>query len=95
MATVIKKSLEQKIADAKKKLVQLEAKKAEKGLEKDSAGMEKLLAEVEIVCQLNKCKTIDVVRSIARIKKTGAKIVKDVKARKPKAAKETVPKKPK
>ncbi len=92
MVATIKKSLEQKIDDLQIRIDLLKAKKTNQGLGKDSDGMEKLLAEVENVCKLNNCKTIDVIRSISRIKKTGAKIIKNVKTGKAKVAKVTVPK---
>lgn len=83
-----RKSLEQQILDTKEKLKKLEAQKSEKGLEKTSPGMDKLLAEIEQVCKINKCKTIDVLRSVNRIKKVGAVLQLKVRApRKPSAKK--------
>lgn len=79
--STVRKSLDQQIEDAREKLKSLEAQKAEKGLEKTSLGMEKLLAELENVIKQNKCKTVDVLRSINRIKKVGATI--QVKERAP------------
>lgn len=85
MATTLKttkrKSLEQQIADTREKLKKLEAEKSKKGLESTSPRMTELLAEIEKVTKLNKCKVIDVIRSINRIKKVGADI--QVKARAP------------
>ena len=71
---VVKKTLQQQIEEAEAKLKLLKAKQSEKVLEKSSLGVEQLLAAIEVVTKENKCSVFDVLKSVSRIKKTGAKI---------------------
>ena len=79
---VIKKTLQQQIEEAEAKLKLLKAKQSEKVLEKTSLGMEQLLAAIEVVTKENKCSVFDVLKSVSRIKKTGAKIEPPTKKKK-------------
>lgn len=86
MPTAKKKTIQQQIADAKAKLEKLEAKAAGGLLSKDTAGMDQVLSGIETICKTNKCKTIDVLRSISTIKKLGLTIT--APDRKPREAKD-------
>jgi hypothetical protein len=74
MAAAIKKTPAEKIAEYKAKIKQLEAKQAEQKLDVSSPGMNQLLAAIEVVTRDNKCSVFDVLKSVSRIKRTGAKI---------------------
>jgi len=80
------KSLEQQIKAAEEKLARLKALKDGAALSKTSPGMQELLAALENVCTQNKCKIIDVVKSISKIKRVWYKV--EVAARKPKKPRE-------
>ena len=56
------------------KLKAIRSKLAEVVLDRTSPGMEQLFAAIEFVTKENKCKVFDVLTSVSRIKKTGAKI---------------------
>ncbi len=70
----IKKSIQQQIEDAEARLRRLKAKQAEQKLDVSSPGMDKLLSALEVVTNENKCSVFDVIKSVSRIKRTGAKI---------------------
>jgi len=77
-----KKTLEQQIEEAEAKLKELKAKQKEKVLEKTSPGMDQLLAAIEAVKTDNDCSVFDILRSVSRIKKTGATLIPAVKKKK-------------
>lgn len=71
---VIKKTRAQKIEEYKAKIKQLEAEDAGLTLDRTSPGMDQLLAAFDVVTKENKCSVFDVLKSVSRIKRTGAKI---------------------
>ncbi len=75
----VKKTLQQQIEEAEAKLKSLKAKQSEKVLEKTSPGVDQLLAAIDVVTKANKCSVFDVLKSVSRIKKTGAKIERPTK----------------
>ena len=79
---VVKKTLQQQIEETKAKLSLLEEKRAAHGLETDSPGMDKLLEALQSVADLNKCKFVEIFRSVSRIKRLGLKFEVPKKTRK-------------
>jgi hypothetical protein len=83
MAT--RKTLEEMIADTKAKLKELEAKSKAKGknktteLTKDSDGMVALIAAIDAVATTHKITVPEVVKAVARIKRTGLIITNAVR----------------
>lgn len=85
MVSRTRKTVDDRIADAKAKLVALKAKKKEKAqkerekkknlmsvaLTKDSAGMQELLNQIGVVMTQNKVKAADVIKAASRFKRTG------------------------
>jgi hypothetical protein len=69
-----KKTIQQQIEEAEAKLKKLKAKQAEQKLDTSSPGMDQLLSALEVVTKDNKCSVFDVLKSVSRIKRTGAKI---------------------
>ena len=70
----VKKTLQQQIDETKTKLKALQSLQKQKVLEKTSSGMDQLLAALDVVIEENKCTVFDVLKSVSRIRKTGAKI---------------------
>lgn len=81
----LKKSLQQQIADAELGLKKLKDKAAGGLLTKETAGMDQVLNAIEAVTKSNDCNTIDVLKSISKIKKLGLTIT--APDRKPRAKK--------
>jgi hypothetical protein len=80
-----RKTLEEMIADTKARLKELETKSKLKGkagskdLTKDSEGIAELAAAIEVVSKAHKIKTPEVIKQIARIKRTGLTITNTVR----------------
>lgn len=78
MVSKNKLTIDEKIALTEKKLKKLqEQKKTNKSIKltKDSIGMKELLANLDNVASKNKVKTSEVLLAVARIKRTGLKLV--------------------
>lgn len=78
MVSKNKLTIDEKIALAEKKLKKLQdQKKTGKSIKltKDSIGMEALLAHLDDVASKNKVKISEVILAVARIKRTGLKLV--------------------
>jgi hypothetical protein len=98
MATAKKKSDAEKLAEYEVKIQALKAKMANNGLDIKSPGVNKLMSAVDDVIKSNKCKVIDVLKTISRLKKQAVEITpKERKARKkkPPTAKKRTPAKAK
>lgn len=74
MVAKTKKTIQQQIDEMEARLKLLREKQSEQVLEKTSPGMDQVLAAVDSVVELNKCKIVDVLRSVARIKRQGLTI---------------------
>lgn len=78
MVSKNKLTIDEKIALAEKKLKKLQdQKKTGKSIKltKDSIGMEALLAHLDDVASKNKVKISELILAVARIKRTGLKLV--------------------
>lgn len=86
-----RKTVEQQIATTKAKLKALRAAQKEqlksklknkiKDLTKDSEGMTELLAAIEAVSKTHKIKVPEVIKVVARIKRTGLRIENAIRGR--------------
>lgn len=84
----LKKTIDEQIAETEAKLKNLRSKKAEQLLGKTAPGMGQLLAAIDaVVAQNGKCKVVDIVKSISKIKRLGLTIAATPrKKREPKQA---------
>lgn len=73
-----RKTIEQKIADTEARLKQLKSLKSGKApalsLTAESEGMAQLLADLSAVAATHRTSVAEVIKAVARIKKTGLKI---------------------
>ena len=69
-----KKTLDEQIAETEAKLAKLKAQKSGSLLDKESPGVAALISALDAVISQNKCKVIDAIHAISRLKKLGLKI---------------------
>lgn len=77
-----KKTLQQQIDETEAKLKSLKERQADHRLERASPGMDQLLVALDVVVKENKCKVVDVIKSLSKMKKLGLQFTSPTRKKK-------------